>query len=528
MGTLQTPHELGLPYATWRPGQRLALRTILHAKTSWVIVNAPTGSGKSAIAAALSTLASTDRHVILTATKILQDQYDTFEHLTDLRGASNYPCLASEDELKDWFPIRRRRTVMCDDGPCHLGVECTLRKGGCEYYDAREAFTAAQSGKTNYATWLVNRFVGGGLGDARWLICDEAHELIEQLCGACRVEIPHSLVDGWKTPRTWREWQRWAEDALQRLSPHEDSDHRVKRARLERYLKLLCKIDETWAWDMGDQGWTFEPTVPTDLLPTLQSFPPDAQRRVVLLSATITPSLLHVLGIASEDITYFELPSSFPLDRRPVYFRPYARADYRSMQREDVQQAFMRGIDEVCEDRDDRRGLVHSVSFARGRFIVERSTQAHRMILHEPRQPLADVLRRFRGAGPTAILVSPSITTGVDFPHDDARFQILPKLPFPDQRSNIMKARLRSTPRYSDLFTMTTLVQACGRINRAEDDWGETVVTDGHVDWWYRRNRDLAPEWFDEAVIPTRKWIRPLELVDGHNNSNDSNRSNEE
>src|SRR5258708_38522125 len=44
---MKARRDLGSPLAAWRPGQRLALRTILAARTPHVVLNAPTGAGKS-------------------------------------------------------------------------------------------------------------------------------------------------------------------------------------------------------------------------------------------------------------------------------------------------------------------------------------------------------------------------------------------------------------------------------------------------------------------------------------------------
>ena len=38
----------------------------------------------------------------------------------------------------------------------------------------------------------------------------------------------------------------------------------------------------------------------------------------------------------------------------------------------------------------------------------------------------------------------------------------------------------------------------------------ETIIIDDHFSWWYRDNRDLAPEWFDEAIVQTRRRIVPM------------------
>lgn len=507
---MQTPRELGLPYDAWRPGQRKAIRTLLNADTTHIVVNAPTGSGKSGIAAALPKLDPARRFVVLTGTLALQDIYAMFPHLTDFRGARNYECLAAHKEFASWFRRRKSAWVGVDEGPCHLGQACALKDDGCTYYDAKRAFIAATAGRTNYASWLTNRRLGAPLGHADLVMCDEAHTLPEQLMGACRVDVPYHLLESTRIPRGYRQWQRWAVERLNTLDAQvvNLSAEGLSREEVARGLKLMAAMDHTWAWEEDQDGFHFEPTIPRQLLTLLQTF--DGTAQVAYLSATITPATLDLLDIDPDDVTFLELPSYFPVERRPVYFVPGARGNYNAMRLDPHNWTdLMEAIDEICEDRDDRRGIIHGVSFDRCSMIVQSSTQAHRMVLHRKGMSASEAVRRFREAGPTAILVSPSVMTGLDFPYKDAEFNIIAKMPFPNTSSPIMKARCKGTHRYSDHYTMQQLVQACGRVNRAEDDQGETFIVDEDVRWWYRVNRDLAPAYFDAAVVTTGRRVVP-------------------
>lgn len=505
---MDSPRDLGLPYDHWRTGQRKAIRTILSAQTDHVVVGAPTGSGKSGIAAALSPLAPSRRVVVLTGTLALQDAYGSFENLVELRGARHYPCRAAHQEFASWFK-HSHRPIACDEGPCHLDVPCALKESGCSYFDQKRAFTNAPAGQTSYASWLAHRRIGQPLGHADLLTCDEAHTLPEQLMQACRVDIPYSLLDSTKIPRGHRQWAAWASERLQHLESEavEIDLEGLHREQLVRGLKLLAGMDHTWAWDEDVQGFHFEPTVPRDLLPMLQTF--DGASQVAYLSATITPRTLELLGIDAENVTYLELDSTFPVAHRPIYFMPGARGNFKAMKDSRNFQALVDAIDEFAEDREDRRGIIHPVSFQRGEAIFAASSQRGRMVLHRRGESTAAAVRRFRLAGPQAILVSPSVMTGHDFAYRDAEFNIIAKLPFPNTSSAIMRARCKATPRYRDHYTMQHFVQACGRIVRAEDDRGETAIFDEDVRWWYRRNRDLAPKYFADAVVETRRRVLP-------------------
>ena len=197
---------------------------------------------------------------------------------------------------------------------------------------------------------------------------------------------------------------------------------------------------------------------------------------------------------------FIAFPSTFDVARRPLYCLWTARVDYRTSLGDWLY--VIETIDEIISARLDRKGLVHSVGFDRGEDIWRRSTHQASMILHRRGEPITEALAAFDRRPAPAILVSPSITTGHDFPGSRAEYQILPKLPFPDTRSRIAKARIEHTPDYRDQQTMQTLVQTVGRIVRADEDQGESFLLDNHFRlWFFRRAQRFAPSWFQDAIF---------------------------
>lgn len=507
---MKTPAELHLPWPDWRPGQRLAIRTALTTKKPHTIIQAPTGSGKTAIAGAIAAQRGT-RVGILTATNGLMQQYERLlPWLTPIRGAGNYECLAARDELKKYFRmIKHRSNIMCDDGPCRSGIKCSLKESGCEYFDAYRTALNDRTPISNYAYFLaINRY-GNGLGTFSDIVCDEAHALAEELMKAHQQRIDRSLLQG-KEPKTRKQWVRWANAELARLPSEgaERDDDRVKVKRLRDTLVVIAGMDRSWAWDWDQDHVVFEPTIPRQLLSMLAG----KDTRVIHLSATIAPASLQILGIDPADIEHHEMPSRFDVKNRPVYVLKCVRVDYKWNQSE--HDWWLRTIDQIVKGRTDRNGLIHTVSYERADDIIANSKYRDLMITRNfwgrpcaPRaKDLAGALDELRTSRTPKILVHPAIGTGYDFAHDMARYQIVAKLPFPNTTSSIMRARITHTEGYRDNLTMRTLVQTVGRPVREDTDWAETFIIDDHARWFLTQDqyRDLAPDSFLEAV----QWIK--------------------
>jgi ATP-dependent DNA helicase DinG len=136
--------------------------------------------------------------------------------------------------------------------------------------------------------------------------------------------------------------------------------------------------------------------------------------------------------------------------------------------------------DQVIEGRLDRKGIIHSISFERAKWLKEHAQYGELMLLND-RKNTRDVVRQFKEMDPPVVLVTPSVHTGYDFPFDAARYQIIPKMPFMDTRYGISCARSVADPEYGAFHALKTMEQMYGRIVRDEQDFGETFIFDDNV-----------------------------------------------
>jgi ATP-dependent DNA helicase DinG len=215
----------------------------------------------------------------------------------------------------------------------------------------------------------------------------------------------------------------------------------------------------------------------------------------------VTKRTLSMLGATGTAVDWHEAPSPFDVHRRPIYcFRdtPRIRIDHRVTA--EMLDWWVFRIDEWLERRHDRKGIIHTVSYARQRAILERSQFARYMLAPGKSADVPPAVERFKTAPAPAILLSPSIMTGFDFPGDTCEYQVVSKVPFPDTRSEIAKARAAADPDFGPHTTMQALVQAVGRGMRAQTDRCETLIIDDHIHWFLRKHHALAPTWFLDAV----------------------------
>lgn len=507
------PYEFGLPekFREWRPEQLQAIERIAVCPHRFTCHALPTGSGKSLAAMGAATILGA-RVAYLTSTKGLQKQLrDDFSEtgLVDIRGQGNYRCrLLADDDY----------TGACDHGPCHAGFACEYRMRGCDYYDSVIAANRARSIITNYRYWVMTHRASltakaepdeHPLGKFDMLILDECHNAPDELGDALSFEISKldtesilSSAAPWGSEEVfkWKQWSTAMIDRLERrmfevgerlkLNPYTAERRYYKQMKdLDRKLKELNSLRGDWVVDIDKGKAKFSPVWPADYAEDLFQHIP----KVILLSATVRPKTADLIGVARDQMSFFEYESSFPLESRRVTHIPTVRMNHRTT--EDELRTWLRRIDQIIGGRLDRKGIVHTVSYDRRNRIMSTSDYSQHMISHDTNNATF-MVEKFKNARPPAILISPSVSTGYDFPMDLCRYQIIGKLAFIDTRNKIAKARCDADPEYSPYIAMQELVQACGRGSRSADDFCETMVIDDNVSWFLKKYKAFAPKWF--------------------------------
>lgn len=500
---VKSPREINLPakFQEWREGQTEIIEDAMRFQERFIAQVVPTGGGKTVCYMAVAKMRG-GRTLILTSTIGLQDQLkrEFGDLVTVQKGQSRYPCRVSP------------YTVMY--GPCKWGYRCEYKEGGCPYYDQIRVSQTSQIVVTNYDFWFANE--PERLGRFDLLVCDEAHDVISKMLESTAVRFRRAETSKYiKWPTEGDDLRVWAEVLNQTVKDKIKDTADINTVDAHNLLELSQKLDnlhkvrgDNCVAEIEKDSVNFDMIWPQRMAEPMlfRSIP-----KVLLVSATITKKTLDILGV---DGILIEYPSYFPVSNRLVYYIPTTRVDHKMTNYQ--MQAWLSRIDQIIERNLDQKGIIHTVSYARADRIKNSSKFRDFMTVHNSKGTQRKVQEFIESDAP-AILVSPSVTTGWDFPYDSARWQIIGKVPFPDSRSKVMQERIKKDKDYLSYLTAQVLVQTCGRGVRAKDDWCLNFVIDDHFCWFSRNHRSFFPKWFRDAIrtsltIPRKEEVNNTRL----------------
>ena len=503
----------------------------------FVVCNASTGSGKSFLGKTLAnysndapedylraiddyTIFGEDGHLFmnpesmfgcyaLTITKSLQDQYkNTFDDTGVLKGQSNHPCAIDD-------------TLSVDIAPCRyvkgLKNDC-WNKNICPYYNQRNNMLKSKFAALNYSMFFS---LPDHLKKRTYIVCDEGSELEQQLVSqfTCEVDIPflvrtNTVFTSFPSQETPTKVLTWIGNLLGGINKNVEAykdwfkDHKndkletskkkgeyTKLLNLQGSLEILIDTfhDSQYIIVREDRIIKFIPLK----VDKLSKFIFDYAEHVVIMSATIIdhPNFCKTLGIGK--YKYIEVDSTFNHEKAPIHILVKQKLNFKNMK--EMLPKLAAQVTELLNVHENEKGIIHTHT----QFIVDyirNHVKSDRLLCRGEGVKNESLLDTHSKTTYPSVLVSPSMTYGVDLKGDLATFQILLKAPWlPTKDPRIEKMMKLDKSWYSNKM-LCSVVQACGRGIRSDSDECVTYILDGSVYDTIERNQSKLPKYFVERL----------------------------
>ena len=494
------------------------LESALRSPQKHVVLRAPTGSGKSAIAATVARFFNSQGGAyILCSRKYLQEQYlrDFSSMMSNFWGKSNYTC-----------PIINSSCIGCPadktkskaDYNMYLRNRCTTTKLGdkCPYIRAKQVAIESPVALLNFESFVANNLYGREWPERGVIIVDEAHNFVDRLSEQLAVPLPQdsrppmSLTQGYIL--------KLSKHYEQAIVLRNDTGQTSAKEVLYRTLLQNNPDSEQWCIQKEDDG--AGKLVLYKLKDSIEEYLSRLAKKVIWMSASITNSQCMEMGLSAKNSVIVDMPSEFESSDHPIGFKkplaipkPWAeRRDASKAAAANKQyQAIRKELTDILGKYE--RGIVHTHSYALAKAInrymgtsLPRET-SRRIAFHIKAADTDTLVKEFTEKKYDWI-VTPTLGEGFDGAGDIVQAQVILKAPWPSLASAKMK-RLLKTPFGTKLYqarALSALIQAYGRGSRYKGDTCVTYLLDqdlGRVvsgDW-----KDM-PAWFRRVLEANGFW----------------------
>jgi Rad3-related DNA helicase len=524
---IPSPRELGGPHDTWRESQWEAycdVKKVMDGDGGYIFLEAPTGTGKSLISTAMG---HDDRVLVCVQTLGLLTQYEKQYGFSVVRGRQEYECTWSikRDKWKKKYGFY----PLCSDCSFDPMGKCPVAKD-CLYLKAKHTALAAQRAACTYRYIGVSRLMKDRIGN---IVFDEAHDSAEELIRFNTMEVTFERMHDYGLPQFPINWigienqgdillnkekdliYPWLKESMLRLAKMGEKDNRQGarcRRAYDRFSRMSEElIDGEWFLRIGDEGIEL---LALDAKRIAQSIFRN-KRTKLLMSATIgnPRPLADSLGI--EDYKFHTYPHPVPREFRMVKDLKMPRMtkhnlhkniDYPHIQAETVWK-WIQGFPASW------RGVIVTTSYRKIEALanlLKPKAGDRRLVVQYASEKVGDVVERFITDvqdGDIMIGTIQGMGSGLDLYGDLARWIVVAGTPHENPTDEYAKARRKTFGgiTYQYWLTYNAVVQACGRVSRAEKDvngnWlpNYAAIADGSATT--RTAMRYYPDWYKEALI---------------------------
>ena len=208
------------------------------------------------------------------------------------------------------------------------------------------------------------------------------------------------------------------------------------------------------------------------------------------------------IGLQLNHVKVIRVGSDFPLQNRPIYPLNVAYLNYAELRKDTVKRIIAGAIDKIMTEHRDHKGIIHTTSYEQLNFIKENISKDNRRRLLEtdPEIQRDEIIAEHINATKPTVLISPSLHLGLDLKDDLSRFQVITKVPYPSLGDRWIDEKRKRNEQWYNWPTALRLVQGYGRSVRSKEDWATTYVIDSAFGPFVRKNRNILPDWFTQAI----------------------------
>ena len=528
------------PFSEIRAEQKRAIDFVLEQflgkNERRIILELGTGVGKSAVAVTVARYMNSlnaSGAYFLTTQKLLQDQYtDDFAclGLRSIRSSTNYGCTYHTDQT--CAESRRVLKQLKEDlEGTEYAEHCTHN---CNYMLEKRAFVSSAMGVTNFPYFLAETMYAHAFKQRNLLIVDEAHSSDDNIRRFIEVSVSSKFardVLGCKPPPvsadqervfTWLSGEyrtylkRYAENLVKVIKANSTLECTCTSGltsfackeikQYEAMDKHLCKMNrfvneydpDNWVMNVEQKPRTYSfEFKPVDVAPYGEERLFSFGEYALLMSATITNKDVFCRSVGLPPSTPFlSIPSPFLPENRRVHFLPVG-----SMSRKHIDATLPKLAETVTmllEQHSSEKGLIHAQSYKVAHYLFE-NVKSDRLLIHTSENRDA-VLRNHITCNKPSVLISPSMTEGINLADDSGRFQIVCKVPFPYLGDKLVTKKMKADPEWYAFQTARTVTQALGRSVRSIDDHATSYILD--LDWerFYKKNSHMFSDDFSATL----------------------------
>jgi len=503
---------------------------------NFVVVTAPTGAGKSHVAKTLGNVANAPTKefvsmintnlafkmeageykywnecmgqkpfgaAVLTITKSLQDQYTgLFDEIKVMKGKGNYLCTVDDEFTADMAPCLFVKGMS----------EGCIKNKECPYYNARAGALTAKMCALNYKMFFS---LPDHVKQREYLICDEAAELEDELVKHFTCELNFKIlkklgVDISPLPLSeYGKYQRWVDGlyltVYERIKDLTDSikesSNKVQQTRMKKWLRVLQSVksslktlsetfyDSDYQVEKEEDGVKFIPLK----VNKLSKYVFDCGQKIILMSATIIDVENYCKTLGIEKYKYIEVDSPFDAGKAPIKCSNKYKLNFRNIDK--VLGNVIDQIELIVKSHPNQKGIIHTHS-NKITQAVQRAISSDRLLFREPGVTNEQILNIHDNTERPTVLVSPSMSHGVDLKGDLAEFQIIVKAPFMPLGDVRVKKMFELDKQWYTNKMVCSVIQSCGRGIRSKDDECVTYILDATITDAILRNRSKIPKCF--------------------------------